>query len=470
MKKRIIDRRKFLADAGCAALGTTTLFSTLINMKAISAAALDKSPFTRSEGDYKALVCILLAGGMDSHNVLIPRGEMEYSEYLTTRSNLAIPKSQILHLNHSGQGGRSYGLHPAMPELQELFNSGKAAFVANVGTLIEPTTKDQYENDFHPKPVGLFSHSDQIMHWQTGRPGERDSFGWGGRMADLIQSMNSNQNLSMNFSLSGRNQFQSGQQTVDFSIKPNGNVGIDGFDNDNAYHSLRNAAINNMLEAEYQDIFEQTYVNTLKSSAEGSTQFQEAINGLQEFNTEFSATRLSEQLRMVAKVIAAREELGFSRQTFFINFGGWDHHDGVLEKQAEKLPQLSAALGEFNAVLEELGVGNQVTTFTISDFGRTLTSNGNGSDHAWGGNAIVMGGGTEGGEIYGEYPSLALGSELMLRRGRIIPTTSSAEYIAELALWFGVSPSDLDDILPDLHNFFDTRSGEMPIGFMNPNA
>lgn len=466
-KKRLIDRRKFLSDAGCAALGTTTLFSTMINMKAIAAAALDKNPAPKS-GEYKALVCILLAGGMDSHNVLIPRGDSEHAEYLNTRFNLAIPKSQILPLNHSGQGGRKYGVHPNMPEVQELFNTGNAAFVANVGTLIQPTTKEQYQNNAHPRPVGLFSHSDQIMHWQTGRPGERASHGWGGRMADLVQSTNANQNLPMNFSLSGRNKFQSGEQTVDFSINTRGSAGIDGFDNDNTYHTLRNAAINNMLEAEYQDVFEQTYVNTLKGSAEGSVQFQEAINNLPEFNTTFSDTRLSDQLKMVAKVIAAREELGFSRQTFFINFGGWDHHDGVLEKQSEKLPILSAALGEFNAVLQELGANSNVTTFTISDFGRTLTSNGNGSDHAWGGNALVMGGALNGGEIYGSYPSLELGSELMLRRGRLIPTVSAAEYIAELALWFGVSPSDINDILPDLPNFFDTSTGGYPLGFMNP--
>ena len=469
-KRKEINRRKFLLDSGCAALGTTTRFSSLINMKAIAAAALDKNPIPKSEDDYKALVCILLAGGIDSHNVLIPHGDPEHAEYLTTRSNLAIPKSTILPLNHGGQGGRKYGLHPGMPEVQNLFNQGKAAFVANVGTLIEPTSKEQYQSDFHPLPVGLFSHSDQIMHWQTGRPGERANHGWGGRMADLIQSMNANQNLSMSFSLSGRNQFQSGQQTVDFSIKPNGNVGIDGFDSDNTYNTLRNAAINNMLEAEYQDVFEQTYVNTLKSSAEGSVQFQEAINNLPEFTSTFSENRLSERLEMVAKVIAARGDLGFSRQTFFFFFLGWDHHDGVIEKQEEQLPVLSAALGEFMSALEELGVSDKVTTFTISDFGRTLTSNGNGSDHAWGGNALVVGGGLNGGEIYGDYPSLELENNLMLRRGRLIPTVSAAEYLSELALWFGVSPSDVNDIFPDLPNFFDTSQGSMPLGFLNPIA
>lgn len=469
-KQKQINRRKFIADASCAAIGCTTFFSTLINMKAIAAAAVDKMAMPPESGDYRALVCVLLAGGADSHNILIPRGEAEYNEYFTTRSNLAIPRSEIRSLNHNGQGGRSYGLHPGMPEIQSLFNEGKAAFVANVGTLIEPTTKLQYESGNHALPAGLFSHADQIMHWQTGRPGERYAPGWGGRIADLVQSMNANQNMSMNISLNGRNLFQNGQQTVDFSIRSSGNIGINGYENTGTYHAIRNAAIDNLLDQEYQDVFEQTYVNTLKNSKEASTLFNEAINNLPEFTTVFSDNSLSERFKMIAKVMAVREQLGFSRQTFFVNYGGWDHHDGVLEQQAEKLPVLSAALGEFQQALEELGISNNVTTFSISDFSRTLTSNGNGSDHAWGGNAMVIGGSVNGGQIYGEYPSLELDNPLMLRRGRIIPTTSAQEYIAEMALWFGVSPSDVNDILPDLPNFFDTSSGTYPLGFLNPIA
>jgi uncharacterized protein (DUF1501 family) len=467
-KRKQINRRKFIVDAGCAAIGCTTFFSTLINMKAIAAAAVDKMARPAESGDYRALVCVLLAGGADSHNILIPHGEAEYNEYLVTRSNLAIPRTEIRSLNHTGQGGRTYGLHPGMPEIQSLFNEGKAAFIANVGTLIEPTTKAQYESGMHAVPTGLFSHADQIMHWQTGRPGERYSPGWGGRIADLVQSMNANQNMSMNISLNGRNLFQNGQQTVDFSIRSSGNIGINGYENTGTYHAIRNAAIDNMLDQEYQDVFEQTYVNTLKNSKEASTLFNEAINNLPEFATQFSDNSLSERFKMIAKVMAVREQLGFSRQTFFVNYGGWDHHDGVLEQQAEKLPILSAALGEFQQVLEELGISNNVTTFSISDFSRTLTSNGNGSDHAWGGNAMVIGGSVNGGQIYGDYPSLDLDNPLMLRRGRIIPTTSAQEYIAEMALWFGVTPGDINDILPDLPNFFDTSDGGYPLGFLNP--
>lgn len=465
-KKTIQSRRTFLRNSGCAALASTTMLSSLVNMKAIAAATLDKK---EEFGDYKALVCILLAGGADSHNMLIPRGANEYNEYLTTRSNLAIPQSQILPLNHPPINGKLFGVHPEMPQTRSLFNSGKLAWLSNVGTLIEPITKAQYEANSALTPLGLFSHSDQIKHWQTGRPGDRTSHGWAGRMADLIQSQNANQNLSMNVSLSGNNFFQSGENANEFSIKSSGQFGLDGYATQNNYHTVRNDAINDILERDYTDIYKKTYINTMKKSVAGSLEMEEALASVGEFNTQFSNTTLSDQLKMIAKVIGAREELGFGRQTFFINVGGWDHHDEILESQQEQLPILDSALSEFMSVLEELGVENDVTTFTISDFGRTLTSNGDGSDHAWGGNAMVMGGAVNGGQIFGETPSLELGSDLMLPRGVLIPTTSASEYFAELAAWFGVAQSDLFDIFPDLQNFYTPGNG-YPIGFMNPNA
>ncbi len=465
-KKTIQSRRTFLKNTGCAALASTTILSSLINMKAIASATLDKK---EEFSDYKALVCILLAGGADSHNMLIPRGGFEYNEYLTTRSNLAIPQSQILPLTHPPVNGKLFGVHPEMPQTQSLFNSGKLAWISNVGTLIEPITKAQYESNSALTPLGLFSHSDQIKHWQTGRPGDRSSHGWAGRMADLIQSQNANSNLSMNISLSGNNFFQSGENATEFCINGSRDFGLSGYGTDNNYHAIRDEAINEILERDYVDIYKKTYINTMKKSLEGSLEMEEALASVEDFNTQFSNTDLSNQLKMIAKVIATREELGFGRQTFFINLGGWDHHDEILESQQEKLPILDSALGEFMSVLEELGVENDVTTFTISDFGRTLTSNGDGSDHAWGGNAMVMGGAVNGGEIFGDCPSLELGSDLMLPRGVLIPTTSASEYFAELAAWFGVSQGDIFEIFPDLENFYSPGSG-YPIGFMDPNV
>ncbi len=464
-KKSPVSRRKFLTTSGCAALGYTTLFSTLLNMKAIGAAVMDKQ--AAFPGDYKALVCLLLSGGSDSHNMLIPRGNSEHSEYLTTRSNLAIPKSEILSINHQFIGGKKYGVHPEMPRIKSMFNASELAFIANVGTLVEPVTKAKYQSNNALLPLGLYSHSDQSKLWQTGRPGERSPHGWGGRIADLMLSQNGNENISMSITLSGNNFFQNGYNTSQYAVSPIGNAGLTGYDKDYPYFQTRNLAIDNMLDRDYADIYEKTYADTFRKSKDGNAEYKAALDAVPEFATSFSSHELSQQFKIVARTIAARQTLGFSRQTFFIDFRGWDHHDDVILRQSEKLPFLDNALDEFNSVLKELGVHNDVTTFTGSDFGRTLTSNGDGSDHAWGGNVMVMGGSVNGAHIYGDYPSLELNNSQMLNRGIMIPSASASEYFAELAMWFGVSSGDLIDLFPDLPNFYDITSSSYPIGFMN---
>ena len=316
--------------------------------------------------DYKALVCILQAGGNDSFNMLLPTGNSAYSEYATTRSNQALAKNSILNLTHTNSGLPSLGVHPSMPEVQQLYNSGRLGFLSNIGTLVQPTSKSQFENGSVSLPLGLFSHADQIQQWQTSVPQSRASSGWGGRMSDILQSMNNNQNISMNISLSGRNIFQSGNTTSEYTI----------------------------------------------------------------------------------------------------TFGGWDHHDELLNTQAGMLSVLSKGLDEFNNAVNELGVADNVTTFSISDFARTLTSNGNGTDHAWGGNVMVMGGKVKGGHTYGNYPSLALNNNLDVGNGVLIPELSTDEYFAELAQWFGVSNTDINTIFPNLSNFY-TVGSQPPIGFMN---
>ena len=469
-KDHHISRRKFLGQS-CAALGYTTLFSSLINLKAMASAAVDKSPSIMFGGDYKAMVCLLLAGGNDSYNMLIPRGNNEYNEYAVTRSNLAIPQNDILPINPITTDGRTFGLHPSMPEMQQLFESGNLGFLCNVGTLIEPSSKTDILNGVVQTPLGLFSHADQIQQWQTGRPHERTNIGWGGRIADLVQSMNSNDNISMNISLQGSNVFQRGDQIIPYSISNNGSIGINGYDGQNGFDQLRTEALNSMMERNYQDIFKNTYINTIKSSNDASVEFQTAIDGIADFATPLPEyNNLARQLRMVAKTIASRDTLGFSRQIFFVQVGGWDHHDELLIAQSSKLEQVNTALNYFNNLMTELNTNDCVTLFSISDFARTLTSNGNGTDHAWGGNAFFMGGAVNGQEMYGDYPTLALNSDLDLQDGVIIPTTPADLYMAELALWFGVSPSDLDLILPNLSNFYSSGSGEPPIGFMNMDS
>ena len=464
-----VSRRKFLGQASCAAIGTTTLLSSLINLKAFAAAALANST-TLADPEYKAIVCVLLSGGNDSFNMLVPRNTDEYNDYATTRSNLALPFDSLLPIFPDNAGGRLFGLHPSMIRSQQLFNEGKMAFITNIGTLIEPTTKDQYLQGLVDLPLGLYSHSDQAQQWMTGLPNQRSATGWGGKVADLIRDMNTSTNISMNFSLSGTNIFQTGQETVEFSLDPYyGSSGIYGYGDHeqwNVFDRMRTRAINSMLEHEYQDMFQKTYVDVLRRSRDGHLQFQEAVGSVPVLQTQFTDNYLSRSFQMAAYTIAAHEALGMKRQIFFIDYGGWDHHDEVLNSQSEMLSELDTALGEFSTALSELGLGNQVTTFTLSEFGRTLTSNGNGTDHAWGGNVMVMGDKVIGKNIYGEYPTLALSSPIELGSGVLIPQLSADQYFAELALWLGVNPTDLTTIFPSITNFYQPGSG-MPIGFLN---
>ncbi|MCB0642435.1 MAG: DUF1501 domain-containing protein [Phaeodactylibacter sp.] len=459
-------RRQFIGTASCAAIGSTTFFSTLFNLGMTNAAAAAARPLVG--GDYKALVCILLAGGNDSFNMLIPRGATEYADYVDIRSNLAIPQADLLAINPATNDGKEYGVHPSMPEVQQMFESGRLAFISNVGTLVTPTSMSEILNGTANLPLGLYSHADQIQQWQTSIPDERATTGWAGRMADLLHSMNMNQNISMNISLAGNNLFQSGNQIVEYPILPygNGSIGITGYGEGTAFNQIRTAAISSMMEQEYQNLFEKTYADITRNAQEAHELFSTAIAGVQPFGTDFSNHYVANSLEMVAKTIAARDVLGACRQTFFVTFGGWDHHDELINKQENMLGVLSKALSDFNTVMEELGLENDVTTFTISDFARTLTSNGNGSDHAWGGNQIIMGGAVNGGDIYGTFPDLYEDNPLDLGRGVLLPTTSADEVFAELALWFGVSSGDLDQVFPNITNFYSPGSPDLPIGFM----
>lgn len=466
-KPKNISRRKFISNS-CAAVGYTTLLSSLINLKAFAAASADNPSFNNG-GDYKALVFIMLNGGNDSFNMLVPSGTAEYNEYAIARSNLALTQNTLLRINPITTDGREFSLNPSLTGMQQLFEDNKLAFLSNVGTLVEPMTKADYLNDLKQKPLGLFSHLDQSQHWQTGRPHERTHRGWGGRVADLIQSMNTNENISMNISLNGINTFQYGEEVVPYVITADGAVTIINWDDVDQYSTVKRTALDTMMERDYLDIYKNTYINTKKASNEAGLEFQAALDTLDPFNTTIPENNsLAQQLRMVAKTIAIRETLGFSRQIFFVNLGGFDNHDTLLQIHGQRLNVLDDALQYFYAVTDELNISDSVTTFNGSDFGRTLTSNGNGTDHAWGGNSFIMGGSVRGKDMYGTFPSLALnGNNSLHNRGIMLPTTPTDTLFAELASWFGVSNSNLDLIFPNLSNFYDTNSGVAPIGFMN---
>jgi len=466
--KNNISRRQFLGQASCAAVGSTSIFNTLFNLKSISS-FLGQS--TTATGDYKALVCLLNAGGLDSFNMLVRKDTSGYNEYAATRSNLALARSSLLDISYTIDG-KTFGLHPALPRMRTMFNTGKLSFVSNVGTLIQPTTKTQFYNGSVPLPLGLYSHSDQVLHWQTGIPDQRLATGWAGKIADLLSSANQNQTVSMNISLSGSNVFQTGNNSVEFSLHPeNGALGINGFNNDWIYNTLKTNAINGMVNGTYQDVFKKTYVEKVKKGIDGKAILSPILDNPPVYNVPFSDNDLSKSFRMIANTIAGREQLGVTRQIFFVEFGGWDHHDELLQNQIEMFTVLDNALYEFDAALSQLNVNDCVTTFSLSEFARTLTSNGNGTDHAWGSNVFVLGGPVNGTQLYGQFPSLVLGNAnpLEIGGGVLIPTVSTDAYFAEIAMWFGVPASELSTLFPNIGHFYDTGSGDNPIGFLDLN-
>ena len=468
-----IKRRTFLGQASCAAVGLTTLFSTVLNLKAMNAAAnLNYAGISSPFDDYKAIVCFLMAGGCDTFNMLVPTGTSDYQEYSDTRSNQAIPVNDLNPINPTNTPGKTFGLHPSLSHMATNFDQGKVAFISNIGTLIEPVTQNSYWNGTAQIPLGLYSHSDQVMHWQTSVPHDRVATGWGGKMADLLNSMPNgpmtNPNISMNISLSGSNVYQTGQSSVEYAIHPVwGALGMNGYGDEWFSSQLRTEAVDNMVDAMYQDIFKKTYIKTVKTARDGNIQFQEAMDNATPVQTEFEATYLSDAFKMIANTINIREELGVKRQIFFVEYGGWDNHDELLQAQEELFTEVDDALNSFNLAMEELGLADKVTTFSISEFSRTLASNGNGTDHAWGANMFVMGGAVNGQQIYGQYPQIVLNSNLIIDNSNLIPTTSADEYFAELAMWFDVPTGDLLDIFPNLGNFYSVSSGVNPIGFMN---
>jgi len=464
--KKTEGRRKFIRTAGCAALGSAGFFSGLFNLQAMSLASLPRSLGGSADEDYKALVCIMLRGGNDGFNMLVPFDDVLYQEYAAQRSNLAIPKEKLIPLSPVQYSEKNLAFHESMSPVKPLFDAGKLALVCNVGTLVHPINKDQVDN-LNLLPTGLFSHSDQAHHWQTSIPQSSADTGWGGRLADIVYEANSNQQISMNISLSGKNIFQLGRQTSEYSILPtgSGSVGITGYGNQGLFDQLRTGLVDSLMEQQYQNIFKQSYADIVRGSQNAHELFSGAIEQTN-LESEFSDSDMSQRLKMVARTIQVREQLGMKRQTFYIQMDGWDHHDDLLELQSPMLEELCTALSEFQNALEVMEIDQAVTTFCASDFGRALTSNGDGSDHAWGSNMLVMGSQVNGGDIYGNYPDLNPGSAQYIDGGIILPNLSTDAYYAELALWFGVSPTELPYVLPNIGRFYNVLSGQPPIGFM----
>lgn len=450
--RKTMHRRQFLKVSALGLTGAALSGPGGINISRAFAFGPLASQHTFS--DYKALVCVFLFGGNDSFNNVVPSSNAEYNVYAQSRQNLAIPQSVLLPVNPVTPDGASYGFHPAMTEMRDLFESGHLAVIANVGPLIEPVTKESYEAQSVGLPPQLFSHNDQQQQWQAAdQLDQLEKTGWAGRMADLLASANANRDLSMNITTFGHNLWQVGDVVIPYSVGTQGAVTLSGLFGGSNRQMRRRQAFEFLLNKTHEHVFEEEYARIQSRGMGLADSINTALANLPALSTVFPPGNLASQLQMVARLIGIRNDLGVSRQVFFVGTGGYDTHDDQEQRQPVLLQTLSQALSAFYSALSELSVGSSVTTFTMSDFGRTLTSNGDGTDHAWGSHQFVMGDAVTGRDIYGTMPSLAIGGPDDTRGGRIIPTIAVDQYGATLGRWFGVSESELDQVFPNLANF-----------------
>ena len=469
-------RRDFVRQAACAAVGTLSVATTIRDLRFINTAVAQTSL-----SDYKALVCIFMSGGNDSNNLIIPVGP-DYASYSSVRQNLSLPEAGVLPIAPLNSDGHTYGIHPKMTKVQTLFGEGKAAFLFNVGPLSYPMTRAQYSSGSVPKPPQLFSHSDQVTHWQTSLPDQPPRTGWGGRVADLLHPLQyelsggiptaNASKIALCTSLAGANTYETGNTFAQYAVSTSGAVTVSGL---SAAHLQRMKNIlalpdTNLQRTAFADVTENALATGDLLNASIA-----ATAGANYWTVPFPNTSLGSQLKMVARLIQARSPLNMKRQIFFTSVGGYDTHtsqvgntaaptDTTVGSHANLLSELSEAVYAFQRAMEQISAGDKVTSFTMSDFGRTFKTNGQGSDHAWGSHHFVVGGAVNGKRTFGTFPVLSVtGPDAVpsSNEGRWIPKTSVDEYSATLAKWFGVSPGNLGVVFPNLGRFATPDMGFM---------
>jgi len=408
--------------------------------------------------DYKGLVCVFLFGGNDSYNMLAP-GVDGYDDYLTSRGILGHDQTSMLPIL---DGSNDFHLNPDFADVKDLYENGDLSFISNVGTLVEPTSIEQYRAGSVKLPYGRFSHSDQLEQWQTSIPHSKTTSlagtGWAGRMLDVLNTAaNNNATVSASLSPYGANTSLIGSVTSPFNTEGGVNS-LDVYKSDTLVKGLMDLS----LEGQYASVM-QAHHNYIRQDALNQSETLEEVEQNMTINTVFPNTSLGRQLKQVAQYIKAQGSLGANRQTFFTGMTGFDTHGGGITQHNTLMRNVNNALAAFNEAMIEIGYHDQVVTYTASDFGRTLIPNNVGTDHGWGGNQMVMGGPVSGGKVFGQYPSLAIGTSTDVGRGRQLPTTSVDELYASLALWFGVEDSELETILPNIRNFWSTGSTGYPI-------
>jgi uncharacterized protein (DUF1501 family) len=453
-------KRSFLKMLGAlSAAGTgiaTPLGMNLMSMASSSVLAAG------GQEDYKAIVCLFMFGGNDSHNMVVPYDLSAYTNYYNMRSSIAIARDKLLAFNADNvTDGRQFSFHPAMIEIKQMFDAGNVAVLSNVGTLVEPSTKAQILANTAQLPPKLYSHNDQQCVWQAGAP-EGSSSGYGGRMADIIKAQNSNA-LFTTISPFGANSFLAGKLTSQYVVSVNGAIPIAMANSSTLFGSSVGISVaNDLLTANHAHMMEQDLSNVNKSSINGINILASALPKAPELPIPADAmSNLSMQMRAIAQIIASRQALGVKREVFFVGIGGFDSHDDQIVNQNKNLSIISKSMAYFYNATAALGLDKNITTFTASDFGRTLASNGDGSDHGWGAHHLMMGGAVRGRNIFGKWPVLAMNGPDDMGSGRLIPSTAVEQYLATLATWIGIPDSGLVDIFPNLKNF-----GVKNLGFM----
>lgn len=466
-RRAFLRRSKQLAVAGSAS-------SFALGLAGISEAAAFSAG-----NDYKALVCIFLYGGNDHNSTLMPFDSTNYDLYSAIRGGgagqtaggITLARSSLAATALTPSGGQvltnnlQYALAPQMTRLKALFDAGRMAPLLNVGPLVAPLTLAQYNSSnltANPRPAKLFSHNDQQSTWQSSKP-EGATDGWGGRMGDLAMSSNANA-LFTCISATGNAVFLSGQQALTYQVSSSGALAVNGIKSNLYGSSAGSAALRTLMTQTSNNVFEAEYNRIAKRSidAEGVvTAALQPITLATSFRPATGRNGLAEQLQVVARLIAARQPLGARRQVFMVSMGGFDLHDNLISNQANLMGQLDFAMDAFYRATVELGVADKVTTFTASDFGRTLQSNGDGSDHGWGSHHFIMGGAVNGGRFYGVAPQISVTSPDQVGQGRLLPSISVDQYASTLATWFGVSASELPSVSPNIGRFSTSNLGFM---------
>lgn len=459
ISRKARQRREFLRQ--CAAISLLGSGAGAMNGKLnLIGSAMAASSDYKALNDYKALVCVFLYGGSDSFSMFVPTGDDAYAQYATSRGSLAVPKESLL----TGSVDTGIGFHPLLTDMHELYDDDRLAVFSNVGNLITPITRTQFQSGSGAIPNDLFAHNHQQEQWLKGlssSPAAVVGTGWGGRMADLLRHANDAGGLPPSYSVAGSNYWLPGEQVQPLSLSPNGGLtplqyldGVAGSSNSVA----RGNSFDALLSLGSDHPLKQQAIASLARAKSGSANLKASLQANSDFATPYNVgSKLATQLRMVARLIAGNQQMGMRRQIFFVGAGGWDTHDSQTPRLNALLSDLNQSLNDFQSTLGEMNMSNSVTTFTASDFGRTLTTNGDGSDHGWGGHYMVMGGAVNGGRLLGQLPNLTVGDEDDTgEKGRIIPALSINQYGALMARWMGVTDSDLNSVFPDLSNFGST--------------